>query len=103
MKRNSENATGNGEKGKKGLNHMWMMAICCGLPIIGFMILGALGTRSASLESLLFWICPIGMGAMMFMMYRNNEHTEGKSCRESIEEKQDNPENIKGLLENESK
>ncbi len=88
---------------RKGFNHMWMMAICCGLPIIGFMVLGVLGTRSASLETLLFWICPIGMGAMMFMMHRKNEPTGGSSCCESGEVKQDNPENTRGLLENESK
>ncbi len=103
MKRTSENSTGNGEKGKKGFNHMWMMAICCGLPIVGFMILGALGTRSASLETLLLGICPIGMVAMMLMMHRNNKHTAGSSCCESVEAKQDNPENIRGLQENESK
>ena len=103
MKRNSENAAGNGEKKKRRFNHMWMMAICCGLPIIGFMVIGALGVTSASLEKLLFWICPIGMGAMMLMMHRNNEHTEESSCCESVETKQDNPENIKGLLVNESK
>ena len=72
-------------------------------PIIGFMVIGALGITSASLESLLFWICPIGMGAMMFMMHRKNEHTCKSSCCESGEAKQGNPENMKGLQENESK
>ena len=58
MKRNSENASGNGEKGEKGFNHMWMMAICCGLPIVGFIVIGALGITSAFLETLLFLDLP---------------------------------------------
>ena len=88
---------------KKGFNHMWMMVICCGLPIIGFIVIGALGITSAYLETLLFWICPIGMGAMMFMMHRKNEHTGESSCCKSGEAEQNNPENMKGLQENESK
>jgi len=88
---------------KKGFNHMWMMVICCGLPIIGFIVIGALGITSASLESLLFWICPIGMGAMMFMMHRKNEHTGESSCCESVEAIQGSSENMKGLQGNESK
>ena len=88
---------------KKDFNHMQIIAICCGLPIVGFMVIEVLGTRSLSLETLLFLACPIGMGAMMLMMHRNNKHTAGSSCCESVEAKQDNPENIRGLRENESK
>ena len=102
MEKQIENAKEKGDM-KKGFNHMRMMAICCGLPIIGFMVIGALGITSASLETLLFWICPIGMGAMMFMMHRKNEHTDKSSCCESGEVKQGNLENMKGLQENEPK
>ena len=102
MEKQIENAKEKGDM-KKGFNHMRMMAICCGLPIIGFMVIGALGITSASLETLLFWICPIGMGAMMFMMHRKNEHVGGKSCCDSVESTQGSPESIKGLQENESK
>jgi hypothetical protein len=103
MKTQTDDVKENGKKKKKGFNHMWMMAICCGLPIVGFMVIGALGISSASLETLLFWICPIGMGAMMLMMHRKNEHTEGSSCCESKESKQDIPKNIRSLQESESK
>ena len=82
---------------------MWMMVICCGLPIVGFIVIGALGITSTSLETLLFGICSIGMGAMMFMMHRKNEHTDKSSCCESGEVKQGNLENMKVLQENESK
>ena len=102
MKTQTENVKKNGDR-KKGFNHMWIMAICCGLPIVGFMIIGALGTRSASLETLLFWICPIGMGAMMLMMHHKEGHKEGSSCCASGEEKQKNPENLGSLQEGETK
>jgi hypothetical protein len=103
MKTNIENETGDGDKKKKGFNHMRMMAICCGLPIVGFMIIGVLGIRVPSLETLLFWVCPIGMGYMMLKMHRKDEHSEGNSCCESRETSQDNPENIGNLQESESK
>lgn len=52
--------------------HMWMMAICCGLPIIGFLAIAVLGVSMPSLETLLFMICPIGMIGMMYFMHRDN-------------------------------
>ena len=102
MEKQTDNVKEKGDM-KKGFNHMWMMVICCGLPIVGFIVIGALGITSASLEKLLFWICPIGMVAMMFMMHRKDEHTEGNSCCESRETNKDNPENIGNLQESESK
>ena len=55
--------------GHKG--HMWMMAICCGLPIIGFLAIAVLGISLPSLETALFLLCPIGLIAMMFFMHRD--------------------------------
>jgi glucan phosphoethanolaminetransferase (alkaline phosphatase superfamily) len=52
--------------------HMWMMAVCCGLPIIGFLAIAALGVSLPSLETALLLICPIGMIGMMFMMNKNS-------------------------------
>ena len=102
MGKQTENVKGTRAK-KKGFNHMWMMVICCGLPIVGFMVIGTLGISSASLETLLFWICPIGMGAMMFMMHRKNGPAEGSACCESEKTKQDTPEHIRTLQESELK
>jgi hypothetical protein len=87
---------------KKGFNHMKMMAICCGLPLVGFMIIGVLGIRAPSLETLLFLICPIGMGYMMLTMHRKDEHKEENSCCASEKKEQDNPENIGNLQESKS-
>jgi hypothetical protein len=103
MKTQTDDVKENGKKKKKGFNHMWMMAICCGLPIVGFMVIGALGIRAPSLETLLFWICPIGMGAMMLMMHRKNEHTEESSCCDSEETRLDASVNERNLQESESK
>ena len=52
--------------------HGWMMAICCGLPIIGFLAIAGLGISMPSLETALLLICPIGMIAMMYFMRRDN-------------------------------
>jgi hypothetical protein len=99
---NKENVTKNGEKKKKGFNPMWIMPICCGLPILGFLVIGALGTSSSFLETLFVWACPIGMVAMM-LMHNKQAQKEGSSCCASGKKKQDNPENIGTLQESESK
>jgi hypothetical protein len=49
--------------------HMWMMVVCCGLPIIGFIAIAVLGVSMPSLETALLLICPIGM---MYMMRRDS-------------------------------
>ena len=51
--------------------HNWMMAICCGLPIIGFLAIAVLGISLPSLGTALFLLCPIGMIAMMIFMHRD--------------------------------
>lgn len=64
--------------------HMWMMAICCGLPIIGFLVIAVLGISMPSLETVLLLICPIGMIGMMYFMHRDN-------CASSKKDTGDNP------------
>ena len=64
--------------------HMWMMAICCGLPIIGFLAIAVIGISMPSLETALLLICPIGMVAMMYFMHRDN-------CASSKKDTGDNP------------
>lgn len=64
--------------------HMWMMAICCGLPIIGFLTIAALGISMPSLETVLLLICPIGMIGMMYFMRRDK-------CASSEKDTGDNP------------
>ena len=64
--------------------HMWMMAVCCGLPIIGFIAIAVIGISMPSLETALLLICPIGMIGMMYMMRRD-------SCTERKNDAGDKP------------
>lgn len=66
--------------GKSHMKHMWMMAVCCGLPILGFIAIGVLGITMPSLETVLLLVCPIGMVAMMYMMRRDNQGKAGSCC-----------------------
>jgi len=76
---------GNKESSKHShKGHMWMMAICCGLPIIGFLAIALLGISMPSLETVLLLICPIGMIGMMYFMHRDN-------CANSKKDTDDNP------------
>ena len=72
--------------------HMWMMAVCCGLPIIGFIAIAVLGVSMPSLETALLLICPVGMIGMMYMMRRD-------SCTERKNDAGDKPDIASGNLD----
>ncbi len=59
------------EKKVSHKGHMWMMAICCGLPIAGFLAIAVIGISMPSLETALILLCPIGMIGMMYFMHRD--------------------------------
>ena len=84
MKTENENTGDHKNKGHSHAKHMWMMAVCCGLPIIGFLVIGAIGISMPSLETLLLIICPIGMIGMMYMMHRDSQQ-KGSACCDSKE------------------
>jgi len=79
------------KQGHSHAKHMWMMAICCGLPIVGFLTIGALGISAPSLETLIAMICPIGMVGMMYMMHRDSQKKEGghSCCSNQTDEKEE--------------
>jgi hypothetical protein len=75
--------------------HMKMMAICCGVPIIGLLLISYFGIVNTSLETILLLICPIGMVAMMVMMRKKehgHSHDKSHSCchTSSAEQEPDN-------------
>ena len=72
--------------------HMKMMAICCGVPIVGLLLISYFGISSALLETLLILICPIGMVAMMVMMRKKehgHSHDQNHSCCHTSSAKQE--------------
>lgn len=95
MKSQNDNSTSkkSTQAGHSHGKHMLMMAVCCGLPIVGLLAIGAIGISSPSLETLIALICPIGMGIMMFSMMRNKEgEDKGHSCCQETEKNTNSPE-----------
>jgi len=92
--KNSNNRD-NKKQGHSHAKHMWMMAICCGLPIVGFLAIGLLGLNIPSLETLFLIICPIGMVGMMYMMHRDSKGKEkGQSCCQPDKSKDESAANM---------
>lgn len=59
------------------LKHMLHMVVCCGLPFLIFISLPFISRFSPSLSGILRYItpfiCPVMMGWMMLMMFRNKD------------------------------
>lgn len=64
------------------MKHMWMMALCCGLPlllILAVPFLGVFGLRSKlTILSIIPFLCPVMMLFMIPMMMKSSK--DGKSC-----------------------
>ena len=83
MEINPSDYTKNDQDKPKKHNHLMMMLICCGLPIVAVAAITAFGFSFNNIENLLFLACPIGMGIMMYMM---NKSGQKKSCCQQEEE-----------------
>lgn len=97
MEQQDPNTTGPAAKADNHshFRHMWMMAVCCGVPIMGFIAIGASGINAPSLETLIALICPIGMVGMMIMMSRDKQKEgKGDSCCEQEETQAKSLDNI---------
>ncbi|HZK71836.1 MAG TPA: hypothetical protein VFD03_10050 [Clostridia bacterium] len=74
-KNDSTDKNNNAHKGH--MSHMWMMALCCGAPIILLLIISLLGASFSgirgSLLGFLPFICPIMMVFMIPMMFRKGK------------------------------
>lgn len=61
------------------VKHLLHMIICCGLPILIIVALPFIAGFSPAIAGVLGviapFICPVMMGGMMFMMFRNNKHS----------------------------
>ncbi len=81
MKTNSSGTGDNKNQDHSHSKHMWIMAVCCGLPVAGFLAIGLLGLNMPSLITFLLLICLTGMAGMMFMMHRDGKGSvKGRSC-----------------------
>ena len=86
---NENDNTDKKNKAHKGhMSHMWMMALCCGAPIILLVIISLLGVSFSGIRASLIWIlpfiCPIMMVFMIPMMFRKGKdngdcHTENQN------------------------
>ena len=79
-------------KHKGPMSHMWMMALCCGAPIILLFLIplisaGIPGSKGV-LSKLIPFICPVMMVIMIPMMFRKKKgnETEDHHCDMKQEE-----------------
>lgn len=88
------NANGSNENRQKHthrgghMSHMWMMALCCGAPIIILLAVLLLGSSLPGLKIALLsiapFLCPIMMIPMMFMHGRQENKGDGKKPDDQI-------------------
>lgn len=71
----SDQVQGSNTKHKGHMSHMWMMALCCGLPIAVLFLLPLFGVSlfKGSLIGIVPFLCPIMMMIMMPMMMRRDK------------------------------
>jgi len=81
MKLKNTNIGEHQKNGHSHAGHMWMMVIFCGIPIIGFLVIGLLDISTPSLEPLFLLVCSIGMIGMMVMMQRDSDRNEKQHSR----------------------
>lgn len=65
-------------------SHLKMMAICCGIPVIGLLLIAGLGINSPSFETLLFIACPVLMFGMMYNMRKKSGSHEKSCCQSDV-------------------
>ncbi|MEL7655195.1 MAG: hypothetical protein AAGU75_04720 [Bacillota bacterium] len=85
-----DNIQNNNDQGnhKSHISHMKMMALCCGLPILLILLLPLIGYKGILL-SIVPFLCPIFMGAMMIpMMFMGRKQEKPReNTQQNIENK----------------
>jgi hypothetical protein len=85
---NSNGSSGNNQKNQHAhhgghMSHMWMMALCCGAPLILLFAVSLLGTGLPGVKAVLLnvvpFICPIMMIGMILMMFMHGKHDDNCS------------------------
>lgn len=55
---------------------VWMMVLCCSVPIVLSIVISFLGTSGLAIAGVVPYLCPILMIAMMLMMHVKNKKRE---------------------------
>ncbi len=75
----TQNKNNHSMKGHSPMKHMLHMILCCGLPIVIIAILPFVAGFSPAIAGVLGiiapFICPVMMGGMMIMMFRNSKQS----------------------------
>lgn len=87
----------NGEKQKnnhKGhMPHIWMIALCCGAPLIILLLVPIIGNVIPSARNVLIsivpFLCPLIMLLMMPMMHRGNKEKQTMHNHDELKEIED--------------
>lgn len=89
----SDQGQGTNIKHKGHMSHMWMMALCCGLPIVILFILPLLGISlfKGALLGIVPFICPIMMMIMMPMMMRRNSCDKEQPAQSEVKSIESKP------------
>jgi len=64
---------------KKHMPHMFMMVLCCGLPVLLLFLVPLIASANPALGAKLLpvipFLCPVLMGGMMFFMFKKEKNT----------------------------
>ncbi|MDK2934417.1 MAG: hypothetical protein PWP27_2227 [Clostridiales bacterium] len=75
---NNENNQGHNHKGHR--SHMWLMILCCAIPIVLLMLLPLSKVNNAGVNGLLtgaiFLLCPLMHILMMPMMFKKDKNKQ---------------------------
>jgi len=84
MKEENLKNKANNESKPSHSGHLKMMIVCCGLPLLGLLILATVGIEVPSIKVLLLIACPVLMIAMMSMMRKKHDIPEHQSCCQTL-------------------